>query len=331
MSTYSRLVRSAVVTVLTFVLSHSSLHATTIATYPPGTLLENVAISPVGNLYVTSILTGTVYQVTPAGVTTEFAQVPTALAGITIGGDGTLVTVGESSVFRYNLDGTQISNTTIPGSAFLNGVTPFTSNSFLIADDTAATVWRFDVNTGTAIPWLSGGLLTPPSDFPIGPNGVKLFGNAAYISVTGNGIIVRVPILADGSAGVPQIYASITADDFAFGSDGSIFAATQTGNSVVRIYPDGSQITIATAADGLLGDAAVAFGRTAADSHDLYVVNNGGAFSGSPDLGPGSIVRLVTDTTGVTLESQAVPEPETIWLSAAGFALLLLRRSSSTR
>ena len=35
-------------------------------------------------------------------------------------------------------------------------------------------------------------------------------------------------------------------------------------------------------ATGTLGDAAMAFGRTAADRHEIYVVNNGGAFLSSP-------------------------------------------------
>jgi sugar lactone lactonase YvrE len=147
-----------------------------------------------------------------------------------------------------------------------------------------------------------------------------------YFSNTGAGTIVRVPILPDGSAGTPTVYASdFAVDDFAFGSDGSIFAATQTDNTVVRLRPDGSRTVIATSADGLLGDSALAFGRTPADSRDIYVVNNGGAYEDLPG-GPqaGSVVRLGTDTTGAVPELQAVPEPATLWLSGAGAAVVLL-------
>lgn len=90
---------------------------------------------------------------------------------------------------------------------------------------------------------------------PIGANGIKLFGGAVYISNTGAGTIVRVPILPDGSAGTPEVYASsFQVDDFAFGSDGTIFAATQMGN-ILRLSPDGARGSIST---GTLGDAAVA-------------------------------------------------------------------------
>jgi hypothetical protein len=117
-------------------------------------------------------------------------------------------------------------------------------------------------------------------------------------------------------------------DDFAFGSDGSIFAATQIGE-IIRLHPDGSRTTLAT---GTLGDAALAFGRTAADSQDIYIVNNGGAFLGLPG-GPeaASVVRLSTDTTGVVPEQQVVPEPATLWLTGAGTGLALLLLKFRTR
>jgi hypothetical protein len=107
---------------------------------------------------------------------------------------------------------------------------------------------------------------------------------------------LRVPIAWDGSAGTPEVYASsFPADDFAFGTDGSIFAAHQEG-SITRLKPNGTRTTIPT---GTLGDAAVAFGHTLFDFRDIYVVNNGGAFLGLPD-GPlaASIVRLVTNVPG---------------------------------
>lgn len=107
---------------------------------------------------------------------------------------------------------------------------------------------------------------------------------------------IRVPIKPDGSAGTPEVYASsFQVDDFAFGSDGSIFAATQLGY-IIRLHPNGARTTMAT---GTLGDAAVAFGRTPFDLRDIYVVNNGGVFLGLPGGPlPASIVRLVTDMTG---------------------------------
>lgn len=198
-----------------------------------------------------------------------------------------------------------------------------------MADDGAATVWEVNVNTGTAIPWLSGGLLEPNNDdLPLGPNGIKLFQGAVYITNTGAGTIIRVPILPDGSAGTPSIYASgLPLDDFAFGGDGSLFLATQVENSVIRLFPDGTQSIIATEADGLLGDSSLAFGRTAADAQDIYVVNNGGAYEGLPDgQQAASVVRLAVGVTGATPEQQATPEPSSLWFGYCASALAVMVR-----
>jgi sugar lactone lactonase YvrE len=272
---------------------------TTITTYPAGTILENIAIAPTGDLYVTDLGSGSIFKVSPSGSSALFGSVPETAAGsATLAAD-------------------------VAGAAFLNGLALFQANMVLATDDTANTIWKIDLLTGGSQAWLNSPLLLPDPSFPIGPNGIKLFGGAAYISVTGAGTILKVPILADGSAGTPQVYASnIEVDDFAFGADGSLFAATQTG-AIVRIYPNGTRVFIPT---GTLGDAAVAFGRTSSDRSDLYVVNNGGAFLGLPE-GPGeaSIVRLSTDTIGVTPESQVIPEPSAFVLTAIATAALFIR------
>jgi hypothetical protein len=206
--------------------------------------------------------------------------------------------------------------------------------SVLVADDGAATVWKVNLATGEAQAWLSGTLLEPNNaNLPVGPNGVKIFNNMVYITNTGAGTVIRVPILADGSAGAPSVYASgLGLDDFAIGADGSLFLATQVENSVVRLFPDGTQTTIGTAADELLGDSSLAFGRTAADAQAIYVVNNSGQYenlSGGP--GPGTIVRLEAGVTGVVPEAQVTPEPATIGLGALALGLLLILRKGFHR
>jgi sugar lactone lactonase YvrE len=284
-------------------LAATPSNAETIVTYPPGTVLENIAVAPAGDLFVSDLGSGTLFRIRPDGVSQVFGGVPGPLAGVALNTDGSVVAASGVSIYRFARDGTRSLVTTILGAGFLNGLTLFSPNIFLVADDTANLIWKVDLRTGRASPWLTGGLLVPPAGgLPIGPNGIKLFNGAAYISVTGAGTILRVPILRDGSAGPAAVYASsLAADDFAFGSDGSIFAATQIGE-IIRLYPNGIRTSLAT---GTLGDAAVSFGRAGHDRHDLYVVNNGGAFLGLPG-GPGSatVLRLSTDTTGVNPESQ---------------------------
>lgn len=106
-------------------------------------------------------------------------------------------------------------------------------------------------------------------------------------------LLPRAPAAySDGSAGTPTVYASdVYLDDFAVGSDDSIFAATQFGE-ILRLMPDGSLTTILTG--------------TLADASSIYIVNNGGAFLGLPE-GPldASIVRLSVDTSGVITEGRS--------------------------
>ena len=284
------------------VLAATTLPADTIVTYPPGTILENIAIAPAGDFFVSDLGSGTLFRISPGGSSQVFGRVPGPLAGVALNTDGTVVAASGTSLYRFARDGTPTLVTDIAGAGFLNGVTLFSPGTFLVADHAADLIWRVDLRTGRASPWLTGSLLVPPAGgVPLGPNGIKLFGGAAYISITGAGTILRVPILPDGAAGPPEVYAYLQADDFAFGSDGSIFAANQQGE-IIRLYPNGVRTSLPT---GTLGDAAVAFGRTAADRHDIYIVNNGGAFLGLPGgPGPASVVRLPTDTKGVVPESQ---------------------------
>ena len=52
------------------------------STFPPNTFLENIAIDRSGNLYVTSLLEGTIYRVGQNGQKEPYAHVDGKLAGI---------------------------------------------------------------------------------------------------------------------------------------------------------------------------------------------------------------------------------------------------------
>ncbi len=315
------------------VLSACAMSAATLVTYPIPTNLENIAVRADGNLFVTgSVSDGIIFQISPGGFSQVFGQVPDFALGAAFDTSGNLIVASGTSLYRFQPDGTRSLVTTIAGAQSLNGITLLSPGMLLVADDGAATVWKVNLSTGNASPWLSGGLLEPQNDnLPLGPNGIKLFGGAAYITNTGAGTIIRVPILPDGSAGVPSIYASgLPLDDFAFGSDGSLFLATQVENSVIRLFPDGTRSIIATQGDGLLGDSALAFGRTAADSQDIYVVNNGGAYEDLPGgQRAATVVRLAAGVTGAALGPQAIPEPNTWWLGCSGLLLAALLKARS--
>jgi hypothetical protein len=158
-----------------------------------------------------------------------------------------------------------------------------------------------------------------PGGLPIGVNGIKLYAGFSVCHHHRAGTILRIPCRPTAQRECHRrSRRTLALDDFAFGSDGSIFAAGQ-GGEITRIFPDGTMTLIPT---GTFGNAAVAFGRTPSDSHSLYVVNNGGVFLSLPN-GPeaGSIVRLDTDITGVLPETQIVPEPSTMALGLVGLTL----------
>ncbi len=306
--------------------------AVTIATFPAPTALENLVIDPAGDIFATSLTNGTIFRVTPEGASSVFGQVPGSAAGIARDTDGSLIVTGGTNVFRLAPNGSASVAASVAGASFLNGVTPFSPGVVLVADSRAGAIWQVDVNTGQSRPWSVDPRLAPVvgGAATVGANGVKIFGDELYVSNTSSGLVLRIPILPDGTAGVASVYASnIALDDFAFAVDGTLFGATQRGNSVVSLAPGGVPTTIATAADGLLGDAAVAFGRTAADARSIYVVNNRGSFLMLPG-GPqdGSIVRLDVAIAGAALDARAVgvPEPLAAHLLASGLGLLLLVR-----
>lgn len=312
-------------------------YAATIATFPAPSILENLAIDPAGNLLVTDVGRGTIYEVTPAGTSGVFGQVPAPnpAAGIGLDIDGSVIVAGGTSVYRIAPNGSASVAANVAGAVQLNGLTPFRPGVFLVADSGAGKVWQVDVGTGQSQVWSADPRLAPVAgaQTPTGANGIKVFNGSAYVSNSSSATVLRIPILSDGTAGVPVVYASsLVLDDFAFATDGTLFGATQTGNSVVALKPDGTLLTVATASDGLLGDAALAFGRTAADSQSIYVVNNGGAFFGLPG-GPqdGSIVRLPVGVSGAAIVAQAVPEPATAALLGGAMLLLLLPAARQSR
>jgi hypothetical protein len=61
---------------------------------------------------------------------------------------------------------------------------------------------------------------------------------------------------------------------------GNIYVTTQLSMSVLRIRPDGTQETVASAADGLQRTAAVSFGRGRLAS-ELYILS--GLYTATPN------------------------------------------------
>ena len=215
--------------------------ARTIAEFPVNTFLENVAVDKKGVLFVNSYEDGKVYRVTTAGAKSEFAQIPGKVAGIAFDKSGSLIISGvtnekKAAVFRVDKRGKVETLATIDDAIFLNGVTFLGGDKFLIADSYKGAIWEFDAKTKKSSVWLADEFLARSNVNNPTPavNGLKIYKNNLYATNTQNQKIFRIPILAGGKAGKPELFVEkINGDDFAFDEAGNLFVTTHLYNYVV--------------------------------------------------------------------------------------------------
>ncbi|KAK8140452.1 hypothetical protein PG984_000518 [Apiospora sp. TS-2023a] len=167
----------------------------------------------------------------------------------------------------------------------------------LVADSLLGQVFRVDAATGhydvaIKVPEMQG---NPPA-VSTGINGVKVHQGYLYFSNSVTLSIYRIKLTTDGSAAngaqvetVATVRGEVFLDDFAFGADGTIWAASNKGNTTYAISPDGKKVVPVlggAGSDVVKGDTAAAFGRTERDRHVLYITTSM----------PGKVVAV--DTSG---------------------------------
>lgn len=285
--------------------------AKTIAEFPVNTFLENIAVSQDGDLYLTSYEEGTVYRVTTDGEKSVHAKPGKNATGVAFDRHGDLLVAGNAddgtpTLFRISDDGATESLVALPDAMFLNGMTHLTDDCYLIADSYRGAIWEVDTEAKTARIWLQHEWLARSdvdNPFPA-VNGVKMFGDALYLSNTQRQTMVRISVTAEHEASTPVIFATnVNIDDFAFDARGYLYGTTHVYNSVVRIAPDGEVITIAEAEHGMTGSTALAFGRTIEDRDAIYVTTNGGmSLPPMEGVQPGKVVRLEVGVEGYAVD-----------------------------
>ena len=252
------------------------------STFAPNTFLENIAIDRSGNLYVTSLLEGTIYRVGQNGQKEPYAHVDGKLAGILyLGNDEFLLNGWDAGGIPtiFLLSEKKITPLHQPENArFLNGMASLDENTTLICDSLTGSILQYHRQQNTADTWLQHDLLAKANaatDMPAA-NGIKIAQNAVYVSNTDKQLFLRIPLIGN-KPGEPEILLeNRIIDDFAFDADNSCYATTHIHNSVIKISPQILVTTIAGEADGLAGSTAVAFGTTQADNYCIYVTTNGG-------------------------------------------------------
>jgi len=284
---------------------------------------ESIAIDLDGNVFISLALTGEIRKIAPDGAQTTYARLPigppltfcgpffNGVTGITLDSQGALyISVvacdpANRGVWRILPSGTQQRLATLPLESIPNGIVLHLGFVY-VADSSLPRIWRVPANGGLAEVWLEDALLQAPAPAPgspsvAGANGLQFFRQQLFVTNSGLGTIVAVPIEGDGRAGLPRIHAQLPqpmgGDDFAFDVDGWIYCTTGPSNTLLKISPDGSTSQILlTAADGLDGPTAAAFGRVGDDRFNLYITNS--AFPFFSTTHAPKLMRLHLDVPG---------------------------------
>jgi hypothetical protein len=177
-------------------------------------------------------------------------------------------------------------------STFLNGVEaiPGVPNAVLVSDSVKGFVGRLDTSTGI----FDDAAFVFPEMAPIaanafGINGIKIRNGYLYFSNSNAVKIYRTAITTAGypaKGSKPQLVADLSKvvtflDDFGFDSQGNIYAASNSDNSIVFVDSKSRQSRIVIGGVNemtVAGSTAVAFGRTKKDKDTFYVSTGGGLF-----------------------------------------------------
>ncbi len=316
--------RSVAATVLTLLLLAVAARAAAVETVVLFNPLafeapESIQFDRHRNAYVSLARTGESRKIAPGGAPTSLAFLPIRpdvqpcgngfglplMGGIALDHQGnvyasvTSCNTPDIGVWKVTPAGQTSLLAAFPANAAPNGIA-FHGGWLYVADALNGRVFRVHSDgAGGAQVWTNDALLNPvPLPLTPGPNGVQVFRGEVYVSVSDRAHVVAFPILEDGSAGAGRVHFSGQGlDDFAFDIKGNLYGTTDPFNTVVRISPAGVLEVLLTAADGLDGPTAAAFG-VGNDNQNLYVTNAAFPFYPGPDPRRPSIIKLHVGTPG---------------------------------
>ena len=181
-----------------------------------------------------------------------------------------------------------------PKDAWPNGLDEGPDSMLYSPDSKLGVIWRIDPKTGTAEVVLrdTALLARPFISLAPGANGLHFKGRDMLVTVSDRTTLLSYTMNQNGKFGKSVLIAKgIPGDDFAIGQDGSLFITTHPYNTVVKVTPSGERSIIAKMEQHIVGPTDAVFGKTPQDQNTLYVVTDGGAFTGGPKT-KGELVAL---------------------------------------
>jgi len=261
---------------------------------------EGIAIDPTGNLYAASFPafqpvrtpSANICVVSPAGVLIDKILVPPGPAGSTnlLGelfepGQGLYVvdfangTPGFGRLLRVD-PATHSITTLVTRFAAANGIAQDRHRNLFVSDSFEANIVKVAPDGSTSSVWVSSPLLAVQGFPPFGANGVAFDRDQKnmYVANTSNDTIVRIPVLDDGSAGTPVVFAAggdatgvlDGADGIMFDATGNLYVCANQANEIQVLAPDG---TLVKRYKGLGANALDFPASLVFNGHDLYVTS----------------------------------------------------------
>ena len=142
--------------------------ATTLATLPAGTFLENMLVQRDGSVLITSYLAREVLRWRPDTGLSVVARLPGHPVSLAPDVDGSVYVVVHGRSFREGAampesqqlwrlppQGEPVQVAAVPEARFLNGIAWIGAGRFLVADSLAGRIWVIDARTGAARTWLA--------------------------------------------------------------------------------------------------------------------------------------------------------------------------------
>jgi sugar lactone lactonase YvrE len=280
---------------------------------------ESIQVDRHGYIYVSLARTGEVRKIAPDGTQLTLALLPlrpdvqpcqnsagsAGIAGIALDHQRNVYvgvrscSAADLGIWKVTPEGQQSLLANLPGdlfppgSASPNGIA-YHEGWLYVADSRLGVVWGVHSDgQSPAEVWTADPLLQHPLDPPPGipgPNGLQVFRNEVYVSVSTRAHVVAFRIKANGSASPGRVHVALGFDDFAFDVKGNLYGMTNFLQTVVRVTPDGTS-EILLSEDGLDGPSSGAFG-VGKDSKNLYIANAAFPNFPGPTTRRPSVMRL---------------------------------------